>query len=120
MHALIHPRFLSQTAGRLGRGGETWMRTRMSGEGVAAPRTEETAEIGGYAWKASDLRTALALPPVDASETEWYFATLPAVDVQGEDQIASISEPGFVLFIHGPADDPLPGLTLWRAEQQAG
>ena len=117
---VIHPRFLAQTAGRLGRGGNTWTRERMSGDGIGAARTSSSTTISGYAWKAEDLRTVGVPIPLTVSDDAWYFGAAPGTDLIGEDALTSATDTGLVLVVHGPADDVLPGMTLWRLRQRGG
>ena len=118
MREVIHPRFLSQTAGVLGRGLGAWVRMRYTGAGVGQARTAASASVSLYAWKQSDVALPGALASGPVSGNGWWVGAQPGTDLQGEDTLTSVSDGALTLTIIGPADDVLPGLTLWRAEQQ--
>jgi hypothetical protein len=115
---VIHPRFLALTAGTLGRGAGVWVRTRYTGDGVLTPRVPASGSVSLYAWKQSDLGLPQALVGQEVSNNGWWVGAQPGTDLQGDDVLTSVADTALALIIIGPAADLLPGLTLWRAEQQ--
>lgn len=115
---VIHPRFLAQTAGTLGRGAGAWVRQRYTGDGLLTPRVPTSSSVSLYAWKQSDLNLPQALAGLPVSNNGWWVGAQPGTDIAADDVLTSVADAALTLIIIGPAADVLPGLTLWRADQQ--
>ena len=115
--SIVHPRFLAGTAGVLGRGAGDWVRQRYTGDGIGQPRVPAAASVSVWAWKQSDLATPIA-PSTPVSNNGWWVGALPDIDLAGDDMLTSVIDPSVTLILIGPADDVLPGIQLWRANQQ--
>lgn len=116
---IVHPRFLPATAGTLGRGGPVgdWVRQRYTGDGIGQARVPTSASVSVWAWKQSDLALPIA-PATPVSNNGWWVGALPDIDLAGDDVLTSVADPAVSLILIGPADDVLPGMQLWRANQQ--
>lgn len=119
MRVIVHPRFLPNTAGVLARGLGEWVRVRYTGDGVGQPRVPSSASVSLYAWKQEDIKQPTAAGGSQVTNNGWWVGSHdPTVDIMGEDVITSVADSDLSLIIIGPADDQLPGVTLWRANQQ--